>query len=74
MGREGPIPALAQLKDGQRVLLAEPNNLRVEGIARHVDSGGYRDWFGMLARMADIEDIETEPPTCHEQAASSGHG
>lgn len=71
LGREDRTPALAHLTDGQRVLLVEPDNLRAEGIARHVDSGGYRYWFGVLARMADIQDIEPETAAGQGQTAST---
>ena len=74
LGREDRAPALAQLADGQRVLLVEPDNLRAEGVARHVDSGGYRYWFGVLARMADIQDIEPEAPADQERTTATTQG
>ena len=74
LGREDRTPALAQLSDGQRVLLVEPDNLRAEGVARHVDCGGYRYWFGVLARMADIRDIEPETSAGQEQTVSTAQG
>lgn len=71
LGREDRTPSLAQLTDGQRLLLVEPDNLLAAGTARHVDSGGYRYWFGVLARMADIEDIEPDTAASQEQTANT---
>lgn len=57
LGREDRTPDLRQLSEGQRVLLVEPDNLGAEGIARSVESGGYRYWFGILESMQAIHDL-----------------
>jgi hypothetical protein len=71
LGREDRTPELARLQEGERVLLVEPDNLRAEGTVKHVDSGGYRYWFGILESMAAIQDIDPETLARQERPASA---
>jgi hypothetical protein len=70
LGREDRTPELAQLREGERVLLVEPDNLCAEGTVKLVDSGGYRYWFGILASMEAIRDIDPDTLAAQERAAS----
>jgi hypothetical protein len=51
------LPALADLVEGERVLLVEPNELRAEGTLRVVDLDGRRVWFAELCDPDAIEVI-----------------
>jgi hypothetical protein len=52
-------PALANLSEGERVLLVEPNELQAEGILRLLELGGRRVWF---AEIGDPDAIEVIYP------------
>lgn len=69
LGREDISPELAELKEGDRVLLIEWDNLCAEGTVRPLDRDGYRYWFGILDNMAAIRDID--PDTIAEQERSA---
>ena len=62
---ETRTPGLADLIEGERVLLLEPNELRAEGTVRKIEVGGRQWWF---AEIADPDAIEVIYP---ESAARS---
>ncbi len=62
---EAQSPGLADLTEGERVLLVEPNELRAEGAVRKITVGGRQWWF---AEIADPDAIEVIYP---ESAAHS---
>lgn len=74
LGRQDRTPDLAKLREGERVLLVEPDNLCAEGTVKPVDSGGYRYWFGILESMAAIRDIDPDTPSEEERTASAAQG
>lgn len=43
--------------------MVEPDNLMAQGVAQSLMSGGYRYWYGVLASMAVIQDIEPQVVT-----------
>jgi hypothetical protein len=51
------LPALADLVEGERVVLVEPNELRAEGTLRLVVLDGRRVWFAELIDPDAIEVI-----------------
>ncbi len=71
LGREDRTPKLAELTEGERVLLIEPDNLCAEGTVKPIDSGGYRYWFGILDGIAAIRDIDPDTLAAHGQEVSS---
>ena len=74
LGRQDRTPDLAELREGERVLLVEPDNLCAEGAVKPVDSGGYRYWFGILASMAAIRDIDPDTLSAEGRTASAAQG
>ncbi len=62
---EAQTPGLADLTEGERVLLVEPNELRAEGIVRKIEVGGRQWWY---AEISDPDAIEVIYP---ESAARS---
>jgi hypothetical protein len=62
---ETQTPELADLMEGERVLLVEPNELRAEGTMRKITVSGKQWWF---AEIADPDTIEVIYP---ESAAHS---
>jgi hypothetical protein len=56
---EAQSPGLADLTEGERVLLVEPNELRAEGIVRKVAVGERQWWF---AEISDLDAIEVIYP------------
>lgn len=54
---EERAPALADLSEGERVLLVEPNELQAEGILRILDLGGRRVWFAEIGDPTTIQVI-----------------
>jgi hypothetical protein len=69
LGREDLLPDLATLEEGEHVLLIEPDNLCAEGLARFLDSGGHRYWFGVQSGLDAIRDIHPETLARTEAAA-----
>jgi len=69
LGREDRTPSLAALTDGEPIVMVEPDNLMAEGIAQSLMSGGFRYWYGVLASMAAIQDIEPETIAQQEHIA-----
>ncbi len=63
LGREDRTPSLAELTDGEPIIMVEPDNLMAQGVAQSLMSGGYRYWYGVLASMAVIQDIEPQVVT-----------
>jgi hypothetical protein len=51
------LPVLADLMEGERVILEEPNELRAEGVLRVVELDGRRIWFAELSDPDAIEVI-----------------
>jgi hypothetical protein len=62
---EAQARGLADLAEGERVLLVEPNELRAEGTVRKVNVGERQWWF---AEIGDPDTIEVIYP---ESAAHS---
>jgi hypothetical protein len=60
-------PVLADLTEGERVLLVEPNELQVEGTLRTIEMGGRRVWF---AEIGDPDAIQVIYP---DSSVSSRH-
>ncbi len=60
-------PTLADLTDGERVLLVEPNELQAEGTLRMLELGGRRVWF---AEIGDPDAIQIIYP---DSMVSSRH-
>jgi hypothetical protein len=54
---EESAAALAGLMEGERVLLVEPNELQAEAVARLVEIGGRRFWFGEIGDECAIQVI-----------------
>lgn len=71
LGREDVSPELAALKEGDRVLLIEWDNLCAEGTVKPIESDGYRYWFGILDGMAAIRTLEPREPTDQEREAGA---
>lgn len=57
LGREDYSPELAELKDGENVLLVMPGELYAEGVARLIEAHGARWWFGVIESRAAIHDL-----------------
>ncbi|HEV2238289.1 MAG TPA: hypothetical protein VGR57_16625 [Ktedonobacterales bacterium] len=57
---EVTLPALAELVEGERVMLVEPNELQAEGIVRLLKLDGRRVWF---AELLDPDAIEVIYPS-----------
>ena len=62
LGREDRSPELAELTDGERVLLVEPGELYAPATVRPVEAQGYRFWYGVLESRAAICDLEPGQP------------
>ncbi len=56
---EVQAPALADLMDGERVLLVEPNELQAEGTLHTIELGGRQLWF---AEIGDPDAIQVIYP------------
>lgn len=54
---EERAPALADLTEGERVLLVEPNELQAEGTLRLLDLGDRRVWFAEIGDPSAIQVI-----------------
>jgi len=54
---EERAPALADLAEGERVLLVEPNELQAEGILRLLEVDGRRVWFAEIGDPRAIQVI-----------------
>jgi hypothetical protein len=54
---EERAPALADLSEGERVLLLEPNELQAEGTPRLLELGGRRVWFAEIGDPSAIQVI-----------------
>jgi hypothetical protein len=55
--------APADLREGERVLLVEPNELQAEAIVRMVELNGRRWWFGDIGDPDAIQVIYPAPPS-----------
>jgi hypothetical protein len=51
-------PELADLTDGERIVLVEPGELYAPAAARPVEAQGYHFWYGVLESRAVIHDLE----------------
>ena len=56
---ETQTPELADLMEGERVLLVEPDELRAEGTMRKINVSGRQWWF---AEIADLDAIKVIYP------------
>ncbi len=69
LGREDLTSDLAELREGERVVLIEPDYLSAEGTVKLVERDDLRYWLGLLESMAAIRDID--PLTLAEQARAT---
>ena len=60
---EAQTPGLAELAEGERVLLVEPNELRAEGTVRKITVDGRQWWFAEISDPDAIEVIYPESVT-----------
>jgi len=58
LGREDTHAELADLQDGEAIMLIEWDELQAPGVATFVERDGVRYWYG-LVRREDIHPIET---------------
>jgi len=58
LGRVDLSPELAELQDGERVLLVEPGELYAPAIVRPLEAQGYHFWYAVLDSRAAIHDLE----------------
>jgi hypothetical protein len=58
LGRVDLSPELADLRDGERVLLVEPGELYAPAIVRQVEAQGYHFWYAVVDSRASICDLE----------------
>lgn len=58
LGRVDLSPELAELADGEHVLLVEPGELFAPAIVRPVEAQGYHFWYAVLESRAAIHDLE----------------
>ncbi|MBF6590452.1 MAG: hypothetical protein IVW57_07955 [Ktedonobacterales bacterium] len=56
------LPSLADLVEGERVLLVEPNELQAEGTLRMVELGGRHVWFAEIGDPDAIRVIYPDSP------------
>jgi predicted xylose isomerase-like sugar epimerase len=65
LGRVDLSPELADLHNGERVLLVEPGELYAQTIVRPLEAQGYHFWYAVLESRAAIHDLEPgqRPPT-----------
>jgi hypothetical protein len=66
LGRVDRSPELANLKDGERVLLVEPGNLYAEGVAQAQLEGDSRWWYGVIESRAAIHTLAPDQATPDE--------
>ena len=66
LGRVDRSPELANLTDGERVLLVEPGNLYAEGVVQVQEEGGYRWWYGVIESRAAIHTLAPDQATPDE--------
>ena len=62
LGRVDLSPELAELADGEHVLLVEPGELFAPAIVRPVEAQGYHFWYAVLESRAAIHDLEPGQP------------
>jgi hypothetical protein len=63
-------PTLVGLKDGEHVLLVEPNELQAEGILRRIELNGRHVWF---AAIGDPDAIRVIYPESSDAPESIRH-
>jgi hypothetical protein len=64
------LPALADLVEGERVLLMEPNELQAEAILRAITLDGRRVWF---AEIGNPDAIQVVYPDSSDAPATTRH-
>jgi hypothetical protein len=68
---EESAPTVADLAEGERVLLVEANELQVEGIARKIKMNGRRWWFGEIGDPDAIQVIYSDSSTSSRRPAQA---
>lgn len=68
---EEQAPALADLYEGERVLLVEPNELQAEGTVRKIAVGRRIFWFGEIGDRDAIQVIYPDAPDPAQARAQS---
>ena len=69
LGRVDLSPELAELTDGERVLLVEPGDLYAPAIVRPVEAAGLHFWYAVLEGRPVIHDLEPGQPVPAEALA-----
>ena len=70
LGRVDLSPELADLQEGERVLLVEPGELYAPAIVRPVEAAGLHFWYAVLEGRAVIHDLEPGQSVPAEALAS----